>query len=63
MMQAVHGELFSKKKWLRFLMNRAAPGSGVTFAEVEVDLCNIPNREEHAKEKYEDEKEREGTPY
>jgi hypothetical protein len=26
-------------------------------------LCNIPNREEHAKEKYEDEKEREGTPY
>ncbi|XP_064626175.1 apical junction molecule-like [Lineus longissimus] len=59
MMQAVHSELFSKKKWQKFLMQRAAPGSGVTFAEIEVDLCDIPSREALAQEQYEDERERE----
>ena len=42
-MQMVHGEFFSKHKWETFLRQRAVPGSGVTFAEIEVILCDIPS--------------------
>ena len=52
--QMVHGDLFSKKKWENFLRHRAVPGSGVTFAEIEVTLCNIPSFEELMEEEEEE---------
>ncbi|XP_033095240.1 protein MNN4-like [Anneissia japonica] len=52
-MEAVHGDLFSKRQWEKFLKNRAVPGSGISFAEIEVDLCNIPSREDIALEQFE----------
>ncbi|XP_066264985.1 caldesmon-like [Branchiostoma lanceolatum] len=55
MFEAVHGQLFSKRRWQRFLQSRKLPKSGVSFSEIEVDLCNIPNREEVLKEKLEEE--------
>eukprot|EP00058_Branchiostoma_floridae_P022282 XP_002607772.1 hypothetical protein BRAFLDRAFT_117319 [Branchiostoma floridae] len=55
MFEAVHGSLFSKRKWQQFLQSRKLPDSGVSFSEIEVDLCNIPNREEVLKEKLEEE--------
>ena len=39
---------------------RAAPGSGVTFAEIEVMLCNIPSKGDLRLEEEEEKKEREG---
>lgn len=41
-MQSVHGGHFSRRKWDQFIKSRAAPGSKVSFAEIEVELCNIP---------------------
>ncbi|XP_078663149.1 uncharacterized protein LOC144906603 [Branchiostoma floridae x Branchiostoma belcheri] len=55
MFEAVHGQLFSKRKWQKFLQSRHLPDSGVSFSEIEVDLCNIPNREEVLREKLEEE--------
>ncbi|CAH1250897.1 Hypp8934 [Branchiostoma lanceolatum] len=55
MFEAVHGQLFSKRRWQKFLQSRKLPKSGVSFSEIEVDLCNIPNREEVLKEKLEEE--------
>ncbi|KAI8519169.1 hypothetical protein Bbelb_024260 [Branchiostoma belcheri] len=55
MFEAVHGQLFSKRKWQKFLQSRHLPESGVSFSEIEVDLCNIPNREEVLREKLEEE--------
>ena len=46
LVQAVHGNYFSRSKWETFLRNRAVPGSGVHFAEIEVMLCNIPSAQE-----------------
>ena len=59
-MEAVHGDLFSKRQWERFLKNRAVPGSDVSFAEIEVDLCNIPSREDIALEQFEAKQEKDG---
>ncbi|XP_077982721.1 uncharacterized protein LOC144437614 [Glandiceps talaboti] len=59
MMEAVHGNLFSRRKWERFVRTRPVPGSRISFAEIEVDLCNIPSREEVELEKLEEERERE----
>ena len=42
------------------MRTRAAPGSGVTFAEIEVILCNIPSKSELMEEEEEERKEREG---
>lgn len=56
-MQMVHRDLFSKRKWEIFLRHRAVPGSGVTFAELEVMLCNIPSLEELMDEEEEERKE------
>lgn len=58
--QTVHGRHFSKKKWDEFVKCRPVPGSPVAFAEIEVMLCNIPNRLDLQSEKMEEEKEREG---
>ncbi len=58
--EVVHGDLFSKRRWDKFIKSRAVPGSGISFAEIEVDLCNIPSREELAMERLEEQKEKEG---
>ena len=42
------------------MRTRAAPGSGVTFAEIEVILCNIPSKSELMEEEEEERKEKEG---
>ncbi|XP_060077748.1 trichohyalin-like [Ylistrum balloti] len=59
MVQTVHGKFFSRKKWETFIKSRAIPGSGVSFAEIEVLLCNIPSRDESRDEQLELERERE----
>eukprot|EP00794_Sanderia_malayensis_P004876 gene4876-5515_t len=38
----VHGEFFSLRRWTKFVNSRPASGSLISFAEIEVDLCNIP---------------------
>ncbi|XP_035825821.1 trichohyalin [Aplysia californica] len=43
--QSVHGRFFSPGKWSNFVKSRAVPGSGVTFAEIEVMLCDIPSKQ------------------
>lgn len=43
-MQTVHGRLFSTAKWNHFVRNRAVPNAGVTFPEIEVMLCDVPNK-------------------
>ena len=43
--QAVYDEFFSHRRWLKFLKARRVPGSGISFAEIEVELCNIPSAE------------------
>lgn len=46
LMKAVHNELFSQKRWEHFVSKRVKPGGrGVSFDEIEVELCNIPDRE------------------
>ena len=60
MFEAVHGNLFSRRRWEKFVRNRPVRGSGISFAEIEVDLCNIPNRQEIALEEYEELREKEG---
>ncbi|XP_070555975.1 apical junction molecule ajm-1-like [Ptychodera flava] len=59
MMESVHGNLFSQRKWEKFLHSRPVPGSRVSLAEIEVDLCNIPSKEDILHEKMEEERERE----
>lgn len=58
--QTVHGRHFSKRKWEEFVRSRPIPGSSVAFAEIEVMLCNIPNRMDLQTDKMEEEHEREG---
>ena len=60
MVQAVHGKYFSKKKWEYFITHRPAPGSGVSFPEIEVMLCDIPNRLDTLEEQNEADREKEG---
>ncbi|XP_078319804.1 uncharacterized protein LOC111120246 isoform X2 [Crassostrea virginica] len=57
--QTVHGRHFSRKRWEEFVRSRPIPGSPVAFAEIEVMLCNIPNRLDLMTEKMELEKEKE----
>ena len=38
----VHGEFFSLRRWNKLLASRVATGSQISFAEIEVDLCDIP---------------------
>lgn len=56
----MHGEHFSRKNWETFLSSRPAPGSRVAFAEIEVELCNIPSSADLLEEEYEERKKREG---
>lgn len=41
-LQSVHGRHFSLRRWNTFVAARPVPGSGVSFSEIEVELCNIP---------------------
>ena len=60
LVQAVHGKYFSRRKWERFLKNRAVPGSSITFAEIEVMLCDIPSKSELAEDEKRLQQEEEG---
>lgn len=60
MVQAVHGKHFSQNKWTKFIKTRAVPGAGVCFAEIEVMLCDIPNRYELREEEEEKRRQMEG---
>lgn len=57
--QAVHDEFFSHRRWLKFLRGRAAPGSGISFAEIEVPLCDIPTMDWLDEEKQDEDKAKE----
>ncbi|XP_068681150.1 trichohyalin-like [Montipora foliosa] len=57
--QAVHDDFFSHRRFLKFLRSRAAPGSGISFAEIEVQLCNIPTLDWLEEEKQDDDKQKE----
>lgn len=57
--QAVHDDFFSQRRWVKFLRSRAAPGSEISFAEIEVPLCNIPSLDWLEEEKEDEEKEKE----
>lgn len=62
--QAVYDEFFSHRRWLDFLKGRRVPGSGISFAEIEVELCNIPSAEWLEQDAKEEERERGGRhPY
>lgn len=56
--QAVHDDFFSQRRWVKFLRSRAAPGSEISFAEIEVPLCNIPTLDWLEEEKEEEEREK-----
>ncbi|XP_053393943.1 trichohyalin-like isoform X1 [Mercenaria mercenaria] len=58
MVQAVHGKNFSKRKWSDFLRNRAIPGTGVAFQEIEVLLCNVKSSLDVLKDREDEERER-----
>ncbi|KAL5015776.1 hypothetical protein ScPMuIL_005365 [Solemya velum] len=52
--EAVHGKFFSKRNWDAFVQNRPMPGTGLSFAEIEVMLCDIPSAYDmHAEEEAE----------
>ncbi len=57
----VHGEFFSQRRWNKFLNSRAAKGSNISFAEIEVDLCDIPTMGWIEEILEEEEEERRGT--
>ncbi|XP_033644900.1 reticulocyte-binding protein 2 homolog a-like [Asterias rubens] len=59
MLEAVHGKLFSKYRWEKFVKSRLVPGSGVSFTEIEVDLCNIPSQEDLANTENEERRQKE----
>ncbi|XP_041358569.1 trichohyalin-like [Gigantopelta aegis] len=56
--QAVHGKYFSKRKWEEFLRSRPVPGGRVSFQEIEVMLCNIPDRMTIQQERQDEEREK-----
>lgn len=56
--QAVHDDFFSQRRWVKFLRSRAAPGSDISFAEIEVPLCNIPTLDWLEEDKEDEERER-----
>lgn len=57
--QAVHDDFFSHRRWLKFLRSRAAAGSGISFAEIEVPLCDIPTMDWLEEEKLDEDKAKE----
>lgn len=57
--QAVHDDFFSPRRWLKFLRSRAVPGSGISFAEIEVPLCDIPTMDWLDEQKQDEDKARE----
>lgn len=57
--QAVHDDFFSHRRWLKFLRSRAAAGSGISFAEIEVPLCDIPTMDWLEEEKVDEDKAKE----
>lgn len=59
--KATHNELFSRKQFDRFIRTRPRPGTGVSFEELEVELCNIPDPIFVALERQEMEEKDEGT--
>lgn len=56
--QAVHDDFFSQRRWVKFLRSRVAPGSDISFAEIEVPLCNIPTLDWLEEDKEDEERER-----
>ena len=58
--RAVYDEFFSHRRWLEFLRGRPVPGTEISFAEIEVELCNIPSSEWLEQDTKEEEKERAG---
>ena len=40
--EAVHGKMFSVSKWQRFLRSRVLSDAPISFAEIEVELCDLP---------------------
>lgn len=57
--QAVHDDFFSHRRWLKFLRSRAAPGSGISFAEIEVPLCDMPTMDWLDEERQDEDNEKE----
>lgn len=57
--QAVHDDFFSHRRWLKFLRGRAAPGSGISFAEIEVPLCDMPTMDWLDEERQDEDNEKE----
>ena len=57
--QAVHDDFFSDRRWLKFLRSRAARGSGISFAEIEVPLCDMPTMDWLDEEKQDEDKAKE----
>jgi hypothetical protein len=60
LMKAAHDEFFSQRRWQRFVSRKFKRGRGVTFDDIEVELCNIPDREFVEWEKEQEEKEKAG---
>jgi len=60
-MENAHAPYFSSLRWQRFVKRRAVPGSGVSFAEIEVPLCNIPSKEDWLADLEQERREQEGT--
>ncbi|KAJ8306396.1 hypothetical protein KUTeg_016941 [Tegillarca granosa] len=61
--QAMHGRHFSKNRWENLIRSRSVPGSGISLAEIEVLLCDIPNRLENQQAELDAQREREGNPF
>ena len=59
-MENAHAPYFSSLRWRRFVQNRPVPESAVSFAEIEVPLCNIPSREDWLADLERERREREG---
>ena len=60
LVKSVHGPHFSKCGWEKFLSGRAVPASAVSFAEIEVLLCDIPSLAEIMDEEEEERRLKEG---
>jgi len=59
-LQAVHGQHFSHRKWNSFINSRPAPEAKISFAEIEVELCNIPSYADVLEEEEEETRKKEG---
>ncbi|ELU04993.1 hypothetical protein CAPTEDRAFT_200424 [Capitella teleta] len=59
LVRAMHGQFFSRLRWRKFLNSRDVPGNPVTFAEIEVMLCNIPSKADYLSDLAEEQREKE----